>query len=128
MCQHEMHSTWLWATIAAGAIYTWLPSHRSDINNLQFSRLVWAIPPFLLIFCAFRYFVFWFRVRSLAAYQYKIEENAFGEENASSTFSEDDFVELPSLASKLSQKERPVDTWLAAQLSSATQAALKAYQ
>ena len=122
MCQHEMHRTWLWATIAAGAIYTWLPSHRSDINSIHCSWLVWFIPPFLLFFCALRYRNFWLRIRSLADYQYKIEGDAF------TNFSVDDFVDLPSLASKLRQKKGPVDTWLAAQLSSATRAALEAYQ
>ena len=140
MCQHEMHQTWLWATIAAGAVYTWLPSHRSDINNIQlsllgwsippslFSFLIWLIPPFLLSFCFFRYGVFWFRIRSLADYQGRIEKHAFRDEKDSSAFSVDDFVDLPSLGNKLRQKKRPVDTWLAAQLSPATQVALETSQ
>src|ERR1017187_7654951 len=127
-----MHRTWLWAILAAGAVYTWLPSHRSYINNIHlsllgwsippflFSLLIWLIPPLLLIFCFFRYGVFWFRIRSLADYQCRIEKHAFREEKDSSTFSVDDFVDLPSLASKLRQNKGPVDTWLAAQLSSAT--------
>jgi hypothetical protein len=80
MCQHEMHRTWLWASIAAGAVYTWLPSHRSDINNIHLSLLGWSIPPLLLIFCFFRYGVFWFRIRSLVDYQCRIEKHAFIEE------------------------------------------------
>src|ERR1017187_2536949 len=114
MCQHEMHRTWLWASIAAGAVYTWLPSHRSDINNIQlsllgwsippflFSLLIWFIPPFLLIFCFFRYGVFWFRIRSLADYQDRIEQLAFREEKGSSTFSVDELelsrTQLPGFA------------------------------
>jgi hypothetical protein len=127
MCQHEMHRTWLWASIAAGAVYTWLPSHRSDINSIHSSWLVWYIPPFLLIFCFIRYIVFWFRIRSLADYQCRIEKHAFREEKGSSTFSVDDFVDLPSLASKLWQPKRAVDTWLADHLSPATKTALEAY-
>ena len=102
MCQHEMHRTWLWASIAAGAVYTWLPSHRSDINSIHLHVLVWYIPPFLLIFCFFRYGVFWFRIRSLADYQDRIEQLAFREEKGSSTFSVDELelsrTQLPGFA------------------------------
>ena len=128
LCQHEMHQTWLWATLAAAAVYTWLPSHRSDINTLPFPWLVWSIPPFLLIFCFFRYLVFWSRIKSLADYQYRIEEDAFWHENGSSPFSVDDIIDLPALADKLKRKQRPVDKWLAAQLSTATQEDLVADQ
>ena len=43
---------------------------------------------------------------------------------ASSTFSTEDFVNLPSLAAKLKRPDRAVDAWLATQLSDQTQAAL----
>jgi hypothetical protein len=42
----------------------------------------------------------------------------------STPFSVDDLADFPSLGRKLKQPSRPFDTWLAAQLSSATQAAL----
>ena len=91
MCLHEMHRTWLWASIAAGAVYTWLPSHRSDINNIHLSLLgwsipqfllsllVWLIPPVLLSFCAFRYVVFTKHITWLTEYLCKLEEEAFRE-------------------------------------------------
>ena len=47
---------------------------------------------------------------------------------ASSTFSASDLVNLPSLGTKLKQPSRAFDTWLAAQLSSATKQALANYQ
>ncbi len=77
--QHEMHRTWLWAIIAAGAVYTWLPLHKSDIQtNLPW--YVWCIPPILLSFCAVRYFVFRYCIGWLKDYLYNLEEEAFGQE------------------------------------------------
>ena len=77
MCQKEMHQTWLWATIAAGAIYTWLASHRSEIYNLGVLRwLIWPVPPVLLFFCARRYSIFNQRIVWLVQYLCKIEEAA----------------------------------------------------
>ena len=79
MCQKEMHQTWLWATIAAGAIYTWLASHGSEINNLGVLRwLIWLVPPVLLSFCAIRYTIFNQRITWLAEYLCIIEEAGFG--------------------------------------------------
>ena len=46
---------------------------------------------------------------------------------ASSTFSEGDLIEISSLASKLKKPGRGFDTWLVAQLSAATLAALASY-
>lgn len=46
----------------------------------------------------------------------------------SSVFSEGDFVDLPSLASKLKLPSRAVDTWLTGQVSSGTRAALAGYR
>ena len=90
MCQKEMHQTWLWATIAAGAIYTWLASHGSEINNLGFLRwLIWFVPPVLLFFCALRYAIFNQRITWLAQYLCRIEAAAFGP---------DDNVPLPGVA------------------------------
>ena len=56
------------------------------------------------------------------------EKKAVINANGSSTFSVDDLVGLPSLASKLKQPGRPVDTWIAGRLSAATKAALANYQ
>lgn len=47
---------------------------------------------------------------------------------ASSKFSVDDFLDLPSLAGQLKKPKRAVDTWLAGQLSPATQTALSNYR
>jgi hypothetical protein len=77
--QHEIHRTWLWAIITAGAIYTWLASHRMDIN-VSSKSVVW-LPPFLLFVCALRYFSFRFRIRLIARYLLELEEDAFGREN-----------------------------------------------
>ncbi len=90
MCQKEMHKMWLWATIAAGAIYTWLASHGSEINNLGFLRwLIWFVPPVLLFFCAVRYLIFNQRITWLAQYLFRIETAVFGP---------DDNVPLPGVA------------------------------
>jgi hypothetical protein len=90
MCQKEMHRTWLWATIAAGAIYTWLASHGSEINNLGFLRWpIWFVPPVLLSFCALRYLIFNQRITWLAQYLVRIETEVFGP---------DDNVPLPGVA------------------------------
>jgi hypothetical protein len=90
MCQKEMHQTWLWATIAAGAIYTWLASHGSEINNLgSLHWFIWFVPPVLLFFCALRYWIFNKRITWLARYLCRIEKAAFGQ---------DDNVPLPGVA------------------------------
>jgi hypothetical protein len=77
LCQHEIHRTWLWATIAAAAAYTWLPLHKSDI---QFPGYAWVIPPLLLIFCAMRNVFFRLRIRWISQYLEEIEEDAFGQD------------------------------------------------
>jgi len=90
MCQKEMHQTWLWATIAAGAIYTWLASHGSEINNLgSLHWFIWFVPPVLLFFCALRYLIFNQRITWLAQYLFRIETAVFGP---------DDNVPLPGVA------------------------------
>jgi hypothetical protein len=82
LCQQEMHRTWLWASIAAGAVYTWLYLHWKEVNkdfasNTLLNYLVWLSPPILLFFCAIRYFVFWRRIRHLVLYVLKLEKQAF---------------------------------------------------
>jgi hypothetical protein len=76
-----MHRTWLWASITAAAVYTWLYLHWEKINSEFLSDthfpVVWFIPPILLCFCAIRYFVFWNRVRHLALYMFELEDKAF---------------------------------------------------
>jgi hypothetical protein len=76
--QHEIHRTWLWAIITAGAIYAWLASHRTDIKGFQF---VVFLPVFFLIVCSLRYFAFWRRIEKIGDYIFKVEEDAFGLEN-----------------------------------------------
>jgi hypothetical protein len=81
MCQHEMHRTWLWGSVAAAGVYTFLYLHWKEINR-EFpadthSEWVLVIPPILLCFCLIRYFVFWKRVRRQAKYIKKLEEKAF---------------------------------------------------
>jgi hypothetical protein len=81
MCQREMHRTWLWATIAAGAIYTWLASHGSEIDYIGSDWLIWIIPPILLFFCFLRYLIFRNRIGWLTDYLLRIEDWAFKQEN-----------------------------------------------
>lgn len=50
-----------------------------------------------------------------------------GKPTGSAAFSEGDFVDLSSLADKLEQPSRPIDIWLAAQLTPETTAALEDY-
>jgi len=52
----------------------------------------------------------------------------WGSKRYLSGFLASDLVDLPSLASKLKQPDRPVDIWLASKLSAAAQAALAEYQ
>jgi len=44
--QHEIHRTWLWAIITAGAIYAWLASHSTVINGFPKIFVVF-LPVFL---------------------------------------------------------------------------------
>jgi hypothetical protein len=78
--QHEIHRTWLWAIITAGAIYAWLASHRPDINDLPREFVVF-LPVFFLIVCAMRYFSFKRRIEDIGRYLLKVEEDAFVREN-----------------------------------------------
>jgi len=77
MCQHEMHRTWLWAIIPAGAVYTWLPLHTAQVST-PFPLLVWFIPAAFVFLCGIRYWSFWCRIEQLGKYQCDLEEEAFG--------------------------------------------------
>ena len=83
--QQEIHRTWLWAIITAGAIYTWLVTHRADINALpkSVSILLLFLPTFFLIVCCLRYYSFTHRINTINKYLLKVEEDAFGQENNS---------------------------------------------
>jgi hypothetical protein len=84
MCQKEMHQTWLWAAIAAGAIYVWLAAHRSEINSLHEYRWpIWFVPLIPLLFCGFRYLIFNRRITWLAQYLLKIEDAGLGPDHGS---------------------------------------------
>jgi hypothetical protein len=78
--QHEIHRTWLWAIITAGAIYAWLASHSTVINDLP-KKLVVFLPVFFIFVCALRYFTFKNRIEVIGCYLLKVEEDAFGLEN-----------------------------------------------
>jgi hypothetical protein len=73
--QGEMHRTWLWAIIPAGAVYTWLPTHTKDIS---IPWPVWFIPAVFFIICAGRWWTFESRIRVLVKYLLELEEFAFG--------------------------------------------------
>jgi hypothetical protein len=72
--QQEMHRTWLWAIIPAGAVYTWLALHMNGLSNV---RAFWFIPAVLVLLCFIRYLGFSHRIERLALYQCKLEENAY---------------------------------------------------
>jgi hypothetical protein len=76
--QQEMHRTWLWAVIPAGAVYTWLPLHAKELSVVP-PAAVWFIPAFFVFLCFMRYLVFWYRIDGLAKYQCELEEHGFGE-------------------------------------------------
>jgi hypothetical protein len=78
--EKEMHRTWLWAIIPAGAIYTWLPLHQSELSNVPLG--VWFIPAAFVLLCFGRYWLFAYRIRLLAEYQCILEERVFKEEEA----------------------------------------------
>jgi hypothetical protein len=84
--QQEMHRTWLWAIIPAGAVYTWLASRMLQTVAQQpqpstpFPRSVWFIPVVFVLLCGIRYLVFACRINQLARYQCELEEDAFGKE------------------------------------------------
>jgi hypothetical protein len=76
--QHEIHRTWLWAIITAGAIYAWFASH----SFYTFASIfVVFLPPFFLIVCCVRYFSFRLRIHSITDYLFELEKDAFGQEN-----------------------------------------------
>ena len=76
--QREMHQTWLWAVIPAGAVYTWLSSHTKELGPAPL--VFWLIPAALILLCFMRYQVFWYRIERLDQYQVGLEKEAFGEE------------------------------------------------
>jgi hypothetical protein len=78
--QHEIHRTWLWAIITAGAIYAWLASHSTVINGFP-KIFVGLLPVFFIFVCAARYFSFRLRIRSITDYLLELEKDAFGQEN-----------------------------------------------
>jgi hypothetical protein len=80
MYQQEMHRTWLWAIIPAGAVYTWLALHIKDLAN--FPRAVWFIPAGFVLLCFVRYLGFWYRIKGLAGYQCVLEKDVFEKEEA----------------------------------------------
>ena len=81
--QQEIHRTWLWAIITAGAIYTWLVIHRALINDLPKSSsfLLFFLPTFFLFVCGLRYYSFTIRINTITNYLLKVEEDAFRQEN-----------------------------------------------
>ena len=78
--QHEIHRTWLWAIITAGAIYAWLASHSTVINGFPKIFVVF-LPVFFICVCAARYFNFKKRIEVIGCYLLEVEEDAFGLEN-----------------------------------------------
>ena len=78
--QQEMHRTWLWAIIPAGAIYTWIALHIKDLTNVP--RAVWFIPAGFVLLCFVRYLGFWYRIEGLARYQCLLEKGVFAEREA----------------------------------------------
>jgi hypothetical protein len=84
--QREMHRTWLWAIIPAGAVYTWLSLHTGKIN---IPWPVWFIPTGFFIICFGRWWAFESRISVLVEYLLKLEEAAFGKGNEN---------ELPGIA------------------------------
>jgi hypothetical protein len=78
MYQSEMHRTWLWAIIPAGAVYTWLALHTSELGTIP--GPVWFIPTGFLTICAARYWVFNSRIKALVEYCLELETDAFGNE------------------------------------------------
>ena len=76
--QQEMHNTWLWAIIPAGATYTWLSLHVKELGRVP--APIWFVPAVLTFLCVMRYRVFSSRIERLAQYQCLLEEHAFGGE------------------------------------------------
>jgi hypothetical protein len=77
--QQEMHRTWLWAIIPAGAVYTWLGLHMKELTAVQVPNVgaVWFIPAAFVLLCFIRYLGFSHRIERLALYQCKLEENGY---------------------------------------------------
>lgn len=70
----EIYRTELSGAIAAGAIYTWLLTHKTNIT----SRAVWFIAPCLIFIGALRSLELTLRITYLGAYLKRIEEVIFG--------------------------------------------------
>ncbi len=79
LLQHEMHQTWLWAVIPAGAVYAWLASATAK-GSPSLPAELWFIPVVLVLLCGIRYLVFACRINQLVEYQCDLEEDAFGRE------------------------------------------------
>src|ERR1035441_1542799 len=75
--QQEMHRTWLWAIIPAGAVYTWLPLHMKQLRSVP--AAVWFIPAAFVFLCFMRYLAFSYRIERLAQYQCLLEKGVFDE-------------------------------------------------
>jgi hypothetical protein len=73
--QGEMHRTWLWAIIPAGAVYTWLSLHTGE---LSIPWPVWFIPTGFFIICYGRWRAFESRIAVFSGYVWELEEAAFG--------------------------------------------------
>jgi hypothetical protein len=113
-----------WCVLGVGGAY--LVAHLPDEEPWGFANGISIWPTELIRHLALGYGVM---ILVVANRRFHRHVRALREEFfASSAFSVDDFVDLASLANKLKQPSRPVDTWLAGQLRSAAKTALAAYQ
>ena len=72
----ETYRTEFSAAIAVGTTYTWLLLHRQD----SVPRIVWLVPPFVILVAACRWIMLTIQIRVVAGYLRRIEEVAFGED------------------------------------------------
>src|SRR5438552_586158 len=71
----EIYRTELSCAIAVGAVYTWIMLHKQDIGV----RIVWFIPPCILVACAVRCLALTLQIKAASGYLRRVEEAAFGD-------------------------------------------------
>jgi hypothetical protein len=62
--------------LGSAAAYAWLITHKAEVN----SKILWYMPPTLLLYCAAKSWDLNKRIRDIGAYLARIEELAFKDE------------------------------------------------
>jgi len=69
----EMRRTEFWGAAATGAVYAWLLTHPNELKNAA----IWWIGPIVVLVCGIRCLLLFDRIRTIAVYLRRIEDDAF---------------------------------------------------